>query len=74
MFIETLKHDAKSTFVKVEALYTTIIVLFNMFHIYIEFALYGHHNQFPPKNLVGRFLSHDRVLERITRFYNPKLK
>ena len=46
------------------------IVIFNMFHTHFLF-LYGHLNQFLPKNLVGRFILHNRGLGRIMRFYNP---
>ena len=38
----------------------------------VSFALYGNLDQFPPKNLVGRFISHNWMLGRITHFYNPK--
>ena len=37
----------------------------------ISFSLYGHIHQFLPKNLVGRLIPQNRVLGRITRFYNP---
>ena len=37
----------------------------------ISFALNGHLDIFHPKYLVGRFLSHNWVLGRIMRFYNP---
>ena len=37
---------------------------------HISFALNGHLDQFLPKYLVGRFLSQNWMLGRITRFYN----
>ena len=37
----------------------------------ISFSSYGHLHQFLPKNLVGRLIPQNRVLGRITRFYNP---
>ena len=38
---------------------------------HISLAFYGNLNQVLPQNLVGRLITHDRVLGRYTRFYNP---
>ena len=38
---------------------------------HISLAFYGNLNQVLPQNLVGRLMTHDRVLGRYTRFYDP---